>query len=166
MAEEKTTDRASMLHMEIKNLFLAHFDQPWLINAIEDSGTSYARMGTIRAFLSLSPEEGGREYHLVLSGIHALQDFLRMLRLTLLPEVNHRLNLFHAGRRQDKELILLKKCVLYTLPKNITRLDYLTVEYEKAVMHRSLLGYNEVNYSVPGRFNQLIPVSALPRQLR
>ncbi len=113
--------------MRIKKLFQDYFDHPWLINV-----TNFTEIGTIRVFLSLSPREEDREYHLVLTGIRALRKFIRILRSTTVQGV-------HYNPHENKDLLLLKKCIIYTLPENTKKLDYLSVEFEKTIMRQSLL---------------------------
>ncbi len=119
--------QTELLFLEIKKLFQDYFDHPWLINV-----TSFSEIGTIRAFLSLSPREEDREYHLVLTGIRALRKFVRILRSTAVPGI-------HYNPHENKDLLLLKKCIIYTLPENTKKLDYLSVEFEKTIMRQSLL---------------------------
>ncbi len=118
------------LFSQIKDLFYSYFDHPWLIDSIEE-------IGTIRTFLSLQPQ-GDTEYHLVLTGIQALRSFIRTLRSSVVPNANLYLNI-QTHREKDPELMLLKKCIVYTLPENTRKLDYLTSEYEKILMRKSLL---------------------------
>ena len=119
--------QTELLFLEMKKLFQDYFDHPWLINV-----TSFTEIGTIRAFLSLSPREEDREYHLVLTGIRALRKFIRILRSTAVPGVSYTPD-------ENRDLLLLKKCIIYTLPENTKKLDYLSVEFEKTIMRQSLL---------------------------
>ncbi len=139
MAEEKLLETPDIILVEIRNLFLEYFDRPWLVNAIEKTRSHYQEMGTIRTFLSVYPREGLQEYHLILTGIRALKDFIRLLRSSILPEASTHLNIYSSNLAQDRELMLLKTCIMYTLPENIKRLDYLTSEFEKTLMRKSLL---------------------------
>ncbi len=139
MADEKLINTPDIILVEIRNLFLEYFDRPWLVNAIEKSRSHYQEMGTIRTFLTLSPGGGLHEYHLILTGIRALKDFIRLLKSSILPEASTHLNIYSSNLAQDKELLLLKTCIMYTLPENIKRLDYLTSEFEKTMMRKSLL---------------------------
>lgn len=119
------------LFSQIKDLFYSYFDHPWLVDSIEE-------IGAIRTFLSLQPQGDSSEYHLVLTGIHALRSFIRTLRSSVVPNANLYLNT-QTYREKDPERMLLKKCILYTLPENTRKLDDLTLEYEKNLMRKSLL---------------------------
>lgn len=127
------------LFSEIKNLFYSYFDHPWLINIVEEYREKPPEIGIIRAFLSLQSENSEIEYHMVLTGIRALRDFIRIIKSSVMPNVNFYLNIYEVGRIKNRELLLLKKCIVYTLPENIKKLDFLTTEFEKSLMRKSLL---------------------------
>jgi hypothetical protein len=127
------------LFSEIKNLFYSCFDHPWLINIVEENREQPPEIGTIRAFLSLQSGNSDIEYHLVLTGLRALRDFIRIMKSSVMPNANFNLNFYEGGKIRNRELMLLKKCIIYTLPENIKKLDVLTIEFEKSLMRKSLL---------------------------
>ena len=138
MANRILTDTPDRLFMEIKDLFSSHFDQPWLINAIEESCSHSPGIDSIRRLLEITSGKGTVETQLILGGIRALREFTRALESSILPSVHI---LFRINRRipgQSKETVLLKKCLIYTLPENTRRLAFLTMELETALMRRSL----------------------------
>ncbi len=128
-----------LLFAAIKELFYSYFDHPWLINIIEEYYTDSSRIGIIRTFLSLPSDTDITEYHLILTGLRALREFIRVIQSTVLPAAGFHLKIYSPGSINNRETLLLKKCIIYTLPANVRKLDSLTVELENALMRESLI---------------------------